>query len=103
MPQPGMQLLNISLTDSASGFPYKDRKLYFIHFVHGKDPANLTFTFDIAVPDDYSDATVEVIVTGNYVHSKGYVKTPYFSKLLDSFPKWADVTAGLGVYSSYIL
>ncbi|KAJ8963361.1 hypothetical protein NQ318_018833 [Aromia moschata] len=105
VPKKDMKLVRISLIESLvqSNFWYNDRQLYFILFTYGRDPADLSFTFDVEVPEGYNGTTVDVAATAKYVHDKKFVKTPYYLSLIRQFPDWADVTPWLGVYSSYVL
>lgn len=98
-------LLSLSLIESVkhSEYTYNNKRLYFILFTYGKDPADLNFTFDMMVPVNYNGSTVDIAVTAKYVHENKFIKTPYYANLLKEFPDWADVTAWLGTYSSYII
>lgn len=105
MPKNNTELLNISLTDTLkkSEYTHNNRQLYFILHTYGKDPANLTFTFDMMVPPNYNGTTIDVAVTAKYVHENKFVKTPYYIDILKQFPEWTDVTAWLGSYLSYVI
>ncbi|KAJ8936603.1 hypothetical protein NQ314_012218 [Rhamnusium bicolor] len=105
LPKPNMKIVRISLIESLkqSDYSYDNKQLYFILFTYGKDPANLTFTFDVEVPSDYNGTTLHLALSAVYVHDNKFVKTPYYLNVLKQFPEWADVTAQLASYSSYIV
>lgn len=103
-PKNNTKLINISLIDTLKQLQdTSSGQLYFILHTYGKDPADLTFTFDMMVPPNYNGTTIDVAVTAKYVHENKFIKTPYYADLLKQFPEWADVTAWLGSYSSYII
>ncbi|KAJ8924322.1 hypothetical protein NQ315_007115 [Exocentrus adspersus] len=105
VPRNSTKLLHMNLVETVKQpeYNYKKRQLYFLLHTYGKDPADLTFTFDMEVPPNYNGTTVDVAVTAQYVHENKFIKTPYYAQLLKEFPDWADVTAWLGSYSSYII
>ncbi|XP_018573441.1 endoplasmic reticulum metallopeptidase 1 [Anoplophora glabripennis] len=105
VPKKHAKLVRMSLIDTieSSEYVYNNRQLYFILFTYGKDPADLSFTFDIMVPPNYNGSTMDIAVTATYVHENKFIKTPYYVNLLKEFPDWTDVTAWLGSYLSYVI
>lgn len=100
-----MNLVDLSLIDiekQKHDHGIEDR-LYFIRSTSGKEPTDLTFTFDVEVPPNHMGISVDLVATANYVHSKKFVKTPFYEKFIGQFPDWTDVTAWLGGYYAYVL
>lgn len=99
----GARLLNISLTNENSVFPWNNRDTIFIHYGYGKEAVPLNFHFDIVVEDGSKEIPfVDIAVAGQNFHELVNVKTPHFRKFLSEFPEWADLMTGLASYKSWI-
>ncbi|CAH1155482.1 unnamed protein product [Phaedon cochleariae] len=103
VPQTDMRIVDVILLNTTTSFSanHEDKELIFILFTSGKNPATMSFTFGVEVPEYHNDTTCKIAVAANYVHSKKNAKTPYFTKILGQLPEWADVVAYLGTYSLY--
>ncbi|XP_057663658.1 endoplasmic reticulum metallopeptidase 1-like [Diorhabda carinulata] len=106
VPKENVNLTKLSLIDKLPKFVnrFKGRPLIFLNTVSGVNPATLTVTFDVEYPENYTgDSYLDVAVSSVHVHSKLVAKTPYYTTFLKQFPDWADVTAWVGSYASYVL
>lgn len=77
--------------------------MYFIQQTYGKSTEELRIEFHVKTPESWNQPTVDLIVISHNVHDRLMIKTPYYEDFINQFPDWADVTAWLGTYSSYIL
>lgn len=103
VPKPGFNLVDLSLVDIDKPNHGIDERMYFIRATSGKEPTDLTFTFSVGVPPNHNGTTVDLVASGNYIHNKKFVKTPFYENFLKQFPDWADVTAWLGTYYAFVL
>ncbi|XP_049826567.1 endoplasmic reticulum metallopeptidase 1-like isoform X2 [Aethina tumida] len=85
-------------------FDYEIKKdMYFIQQTYGKSTEELRIEFHVKTPENWNQPTVDLVVISHNVHDRLMIKTPYYEDFINQFPDWADVTAWLGTYSSYIL
>lgn len=104
-PKSNASLLNTSLADGPSepSVEWNGRPVYIIIHTYGKEKAELNFSFDVEVPDDWKQSyTVDIAMFGSYVH-KRIQKTPQYLDLLKKFPDWADVVPFVGAYESWVI
>lgn len=103
-PKKNLNLHKTSLLDKMGHQVFwNDRPYYFFVYVCGKEVTPVNALFDIEVPENHTGPTMDIAVSGNYVHPKKFRMTQDFSKFLSKFPDWADLTAWVANYQSWVI
>ncbi|KAL3287811.1 hypothetical protein HHI36_002272 [Cryptolaemus montrouzieri] len=104
-PKKNLKLLSMSLVDKLADEDvlWNDRPYYFFVYTCGKEVVPVEAIFDFSVPENHSGPVMDIAVAGNYVHPKKFRMTPDFKKFLSKFPDWADMTAWVANYQSWIV
>ncbi|KAK9891008.1 hypothetical protein WA026_013341 [Henosepilachna vigintioctopunctata] len=82
---------------------WEDRSYYFFVYTCGKKLEPLNAVLDFSVPQNHSGPVLDISVVGNYVHPKKIRRSPDFDKMLSKFPYWADLTAWVADYKTWVI
>ncbi|XP_060528272.1 endoplasmic reticulum metallopeptidase 1-like isoform X4 [Cylas formicarius] len=104
-PKESVTVTNLSLVDEVkpSAATFKHRPVYFVLYQRGKGGNNFSFTLDVEVPGNWNGTAMDIAVTCRYVHEDTMNRTPEFKTFLSQFPEWADLTAWVAAYYTYII
>lgn len=108
-PKSNTTLVDISLINAVrpSKYTFHARPIYVVYYQLGKGDGlgskPLTFNFTMETSEGHAGATIDLAVSGRYVHEKRIQRTAAFLQFLGAFPEWAHVISWLSAYQSYVL
>ncbi|XP_050311953.1 endoplasmic reticulum metallopeptidase 1 isoform X2 [Anthonomus grandis grandis] len=105
-PKTNVTFINTSLITVVKPtiFTFQGRPVYVVLYQLGKgDGTPLTFNLTVLLPEGYSGPTMDIGLSGRYVHQNRIEKTEKYLEFLKNFPNWAHPIAWLASYHSYVI
>lgn len=102
-PKVAMHLVNISFdTVIPQNAPvWNGRSIYFVNYAWGVSKVPLQFSVELEVPDNWNKTTMEIAISGKYVHDEKNKYTVQFRAFMDDFPKWANIVPAVANFESW--
>lgn len=102
-PKEGINVTAISLLEETpeADLKWKGRDVFYIKYGYGKEAA-LEFTVEVKTPENWNKPTLDLLISGHYVHVRLNEKSDEFKRVLSELPDWTDVMPALSSYEAWI-